>query len=87
MEVSINGDTPNGWFIIEKPKQQMDDLGVPGIPMTLGHPHFGLQDHQPAGICTPTSHWIRRFKSKCARDQQKGGSTYHLGVSMIYEYI
>ena len=27
MEVSINGEPPNGWFIMEKPIK-VDDLGV-----------------------------------------------------------
>jgi hypothetical protein len=29
MGVSINGGTPNGWFIMGKKPTHMDDLGVP----------------------------------------------------------
>ena len=34
MEVSINSDTPNGWFIEENP-MKMDDLGVLPFQETL----------------------------------------------------
>ena len=33
MEVSLDGDTPNGWFIPQNPTK-MDDLGVPSFQET-----------------------------------------------------